>query len=319
MVDPQNSQPDPAAPGPQGGGYAVIAQKLKSRTTDLLALAILAIGCLAIGAKVAQWWKQSPEDVNHPQLATPQTALWGQAGTPVTMEFGELKQALLRQVITGDAASAGEQLEQIAVGQLPKVSLAPDPPSAGELKLLEELQNVTASRILPTGESLYRIGEDLPMVIITRSFPDKSDEKSPGGSRVVCWARAFPQDEDRWGVILFHPIDRTSPSDAGEEIIPLPMGSERIQSLSDAKGQSWTAFRGTGPIMQWQLHFDRAFQDRNWDRILPWSKTGSGWNSAFETPEKTHRAGIWLMVNTEDVCEGMLLIEAFPTGGDASE
>lgn len=319
MVDPQNPKPDPTTPNPTGGGYAAIAQKLKSRTTDLLALAILAIGFLAIGAKAARWWKQSPEDVGTPQAAAPELAQWGQAETPVTMEFGQLNQALLRQVIIGDAASAGDQLERIAVEQLPEVSLASKSPSLAEQKLLEELGDAPVSRRLLTGESLYRIGDDLPMVIITKSFSGTSQEKSQDSSRVVCWARAFPQDENQWVVILFHPTDRLAATNTGEGTIPLPTGSEQIQSLRDADGRSWIGFRGAGPIQDWQSHFDHAFQERNWERIRPWSNIGSGWVGAFQSPEKMQRAEIWFSVNAEDVCEGMLLREPIPSGGRASK
>ena len=59
----------------------------------------------------------------------------------VFREFGKLKQALFRKGIQGDAESAGEQLEQIAVDRLPNVSLDDSPPTPAEEKLLEELAN----------------------------------------------------------------------------------------------------------------------------------------------------------------------------------
>jgi hypothetical protein len=114
---------------------------------------------------------------------------------------------------------------------------------------------------------------------------------------------------------LFHPVAGFSPSEPGEGAIPLPMGSERIQSLSDAEGQSWIAFRGAGEVAEWKAHFDRAFDGRNWDRLRPWSQTGSGWTAAFQSSEKQEQAEVWLTVNADGVCEGMLLVEPVRANG----
>lgn len=307
MVDPPPSPSEPASPDSSGIGFGALARKLKRRTTDLLALAIIAIGLLAVGAKISRWWKQSPQDVIPPQTISSKVAPWGDAG--VSMEFGQLNHALFRQFISGDANAAREQLEEISIGQLSKVSLAPNPPSLSEKKLLKELGNVPVSRTLPTGESLYRIGEDLPLVIVTRLFPEPGKDQSLESHRVVCWARAFPQSENQWLVVLFHPIDGSAQPSPAESGIPLPPGSERIQSLSDASGQTWIAFRGAGSILKWQRHFDQVLNDQSWDSLRSWQSTGSGWTAAFRSKDQTQRAEIWFTIDAEGICEGMLLIE----------
>jgi hypothetical protein len=319
MVDPPKEPTEPTPPETSTTGFGAIAQKLKRRTTDLLALAILAIGILAVGTKVSRWWKQSPEDVTPAPLAVPRSLQIGEDGNGVTLEFGELNQALFRQVITGDAASAGEQLEQIALAQLSKVSLAESSPSLAEQRLLEELASVRVSRTLPAGEALYRIGEDLPMVIVTRSIANSKNGKPSESRRVVTWARAFPRGANEWLVVLFYPTNGKAASRGNEVAIPLPQGATRIQSIRDALGQSWIAFRGAGPIAEWQRHFDREFRDRDWDRVQPWRETSSGWTVAFASSKTRQTAVIWLGRNADGDCEGMLLIEAVPSNAPSSE
>jgi hypothetical protein len=319
MVDPPKEPTEQTTPETSAKGFGAIAQKLKRRTTDLLALAILAIGLLAVGTKVGRWWKQSPEDVAPAEWAAPRSMQIGEEGSGVTLEFGELNQALFRQIITGDATSAGEQLEQIALAQLGKVSLAGSSLSPAEQRLLEELASVPVSRSLPTGEAVYRIGADLPMVIVTRSISDETNENATEHQRVVIWARAFPKGADKWLVVLFYPVNGKAVSSGDEVAIPLPIGATRIQSVRDASGQSWIAFRGVGPIAEWQRHFDWEFRIRDWDRVQPWAEVGTGWTVAFASSKTRQRAEIWLGRKADGTCEGMLLIEAVPSNAPNSE
>jgi hypothetical protein len=111
-------------------------------------------------------------------------------------------------------------------------------------------------------------------------------------------------------LVLFHPVDGSTQSSRGENPIALPKNSTPIHSLRDQAGQSWTAFRGTGPIAQWQRHFDSEFRDQRWDRVHAWSETGTGRTAAFASAKSQQRAEVWLRQNAEGVCEGMLLIES---------
>ncbi len=306
MDDPPPQLPEPLPADSNPTGFKTLSEKLKRRTTDLVAVAILAVGCIAVGAKLGRWWKQSPGDLAVPANSVPQFTRWGEAGNGVSFEFGDLNYAIHHRIISGDASSAAKQLERIAIAQLANAAWPATPPAPAERKLLAELQKVSASRTLSTGESLYRIGSDLPMLILTKPLPADSLSKQTADNRVVCWARAFPQAEDQWMVFLFSPVKGTHSVKAASQAIPLPPGCRRIQSLRDAGGQSCVGFRGPGPLLNWQRHFGNWFRNRDWQPIHAWSKTESAWTATFESSPAERRAEIWLHRQANGAWEGMV-------------
>ncbi len=309
MTDLPEETSHAQAPPPEPAGFAKIARSLTRRTTDLLAVAILAVGLLAVGGKLTRWWNTSPEDVasNIPPL--PQTRPWGAGGQGVTLEWGDLDYAIHHQMVKGDVSSAAEQLEQIALGRFVEIRLPRHPPSRAELNLLAELEKVPPSRTLPSGEAVYRFGPELPMVLITKPDTRSSESDDSPSSRVVCWARAFPKSAEDWMVIVLLAAESQSSDSRNEADIPLPAGCRRIQAIHDAGGSSWLSFRGSGPVRDWQVHFEDWFAKQNWTMARPWSNTGGTWTAAFVSPQINQRADVWLNDHPNGSGEGMVLRE----------
>ena len=310
MIDPPEDTPDSEAPPAEPRGFAKVARSLSRKTTDLLAVAILAVGLLAVGGKLTRWWNTSPEDVasNIPPL--PPTGAWGTGGQGVTLAWGDLDYAIHHQMVKGDAQTAAEQLEQIALDRLAEIRWPASPLTQAEVKLLAELEKVPPSRRLQSGEAVYRFGPDLPLVLITKP----ASHHSPS-ARVVCWARAFPKSAEDWMVIVLSAGGSHTSGSRNPEDIPLPAGCRRIQAIQDAGGSSWLSFRGTAAVRDWQVHFGNWFAKRDWTITRPWSNTGSTWTAAFVSPQKDQRADVWLSENPNGVGEGMVLREGVSSAG----
>ena len=161
-----------------------------------------------------------------------------------------------------------------------------------------KLAKVPVARTLKTGELLYRVGENLPMVVMTSQ------------DRVVCWARAFPRSENQWMVFLFYSVGSQSRSIAGQQVIPLPDGCQRIQRIQDPGGQTWVGFRGTGPLLEGQRHFDRWFADQDWKVRRDWWQSEGAWQAVFGHPSKKTKATIWVKSQKKDTWDGMLFLES---------
>src|SRR5262245_3978280 len=51
---------EPAAPGKPPTGFGDIARRMTSRTTDLIAIAIVAVASLTFGRQILHWWHTPP-------------------------------------------------------------------------------------------------------------------------------------------------------------------------------------------------------------------------------------------------------------------
>ncbi len=311
MSDPVHETPQeaaeefvlPAEPETETG-FKSLSQKILSRTTDLLGVSILAVGLLTVGGKLSRWWNTSPTEISAvPATSLPEVHAWGESGQGVTMDWGDTGQVFHHQEIAGDTASIAERLEKIALANLASASIPQGSPSDREMKLLSELAKVNPSEILSSGESLYRIGEGLPLLVITK--PEEGTTKH----RVMCWARAFPKSPARWLVVLIFASDSKTKSAVGKVSIPLPRGCKTIQRLHDANGRSWVSFRGAGPVAEWRRHFDIWFANQNESRLREWTLTESTWAAGYQIKQRNQQAEVWLHPHPKGDWEGLLILE----------
>lgn len=307
MIDlpPDSSEPKPTD---KIGGFAKLSTKIAGRTTDLIGVAILTIGLFAVGGKIGRWWHTDPHEVNVPQGSLPSIEPWDTAGAGVSLEWGDLNYAIHHQTLSGDAAAAGERLEEIAVAKFAQVTGPDILPTEAEKKLLAELQDVPPTRSLERGGRLYRFGPQLPMVILTQAATSSLPSGHSETRRVVCWGRAFPQAPQQWMAFLFYAAEGPASGRTNEWVIPLPDGCRKLQRMRDASGQSWTAFRGRSSLGEAKRHFDHWFQDHDWQVQRGWSETGSGWTARFHSREASQTADLWLNPSANGAWEGMLFL-----------
>ena len=80
-----------------------LSQKIMRRTTDLLAVAIVAVGLLAVWGKLGRWWNTAdPPDVTVMPLPAESINPWGQNGESVTLAWGDLGYAIHHQIVADD-------------------------------------------------------------------------------------------------------------------------------------------------------------------------------------------------------------------------
>jgi hypothetical protein len=268
-------------------GLGGLARRITSRTTDLLAIAIVLIGGLAIGRQTLIWWGQEPPTIGAAPAAD-FASDWGLDGVPVALEFGDLRGRLLRQAIEGDvedARHAGlEQcLQLVNRSALPSVSA-----NAPERRILELL--VSQKPILEQAGDwrLYAVEGGLTMLVGVRNTPEEpatgaKSEDERARERVVCWSFAVPVGQNLWSVYTFAAAD--APDARPLCAAPLPSGARRILSLDEADRGSFLAFEGEGPPDEWAREYQQWFETQGWTLVTPW-QTGELWGATWRAPEQ---------------------------------
>ena len=308
MSDPLVSPPPDAAaataPSVGASGFGKLARGIARRTTDLLAIGVVAAGLLAVAGKLTRWWSAEPDDLL-PAVPAVTSTEWGAGGGPVSLEFGDLPYTLRRQTVRGDAEEAGERL-LAACRDITAAATEPAGDVRGpEIGLLDALKSAEPAEELPGGGRLVRVDEPLPMVLGTRVYPADGSGRAAGRERVVCWGRAFPFGESDWMLFLFH-----SPGGAGDygplPESPLPPGARVRHSIREGSGVAWVGIDGEGTPRQWQRFLDGWFAARGWRRDRDWQARGAGWTAGYRAAEGAGSAEIHFAETDEGVLSGML-------------
>ncbi len=269
-------------------GFARVARQISRRTTDLLAISIIAVAALTVGGRLSQWWATDPQDVlsagRLAGSASGSASPWGGGGAPVSFEFGDRPYRLRKQFVTGERCQATAALrkicrEVVAVASVPLQEL-----DANERRLLGEVQQRAPAEEQQGIWKIYTFDETLPLVLGTRRFSgDSADEHGKDGAvdrwRVVCWGMAFPGAERRWTLFAFHTPGHTASPHAGD--IELPPGSRRIMSLRAETGEMLIGFDGDGPPQTWIRFFDGWFRENGWRLSGRWKSSGGGWTARY--------------------------------------
>src|SRR5262245_55510888 len=84
-------------------GFGDIARRITSRTTDLIAIAIVVVASLTFGRQILQWWHAAPSEPGSAGMAPAVQPGWEDQRQPVSLEFGDLPLSMTRQTIVADA------------------------------------------------------------------------------------------------------------------------------------------------------------------------------------------------------------------------
>lgn len=284
-VDFNKKAGDPSSTGKTGFGK--VARKIRSRTTDLLAIAILLMGGLAVGKQIHSWW-QADEDSNQSPQEIVQSNLgdvipWGTDKVPVSLAFGQSPHAITRMSFQGERVEASAMLVQQCEGIAQAAKQPMRIPPVAHRKMLERL-----SRFKPVKKQgdwqVYRFDGPVFMATATKRFShreistDHPAVMSPTDTEtapyVVCWGVALPAGENLWTLFTFH---STTIQNQGEgsrlPVIEIPPYSRRIFSMRDDRGRGWITFRGVDS--GWKQFHDNWFQKHGWKLQSSWQDFGN--------------------------------------------
>ncbi|MBT6495953.1 MAG: hypothetical protein HOL01_15510 [Planctomycetaceae bacterium] len=283
-------------------GFAALSHRIRSRTTDLMAVAIVVVGGIGIGTQFSQWWTNDHIEPN-PSLTAESYVSWGNDDTPVTLEFGNQPIQLQRQTIRGNRNVALAKLVEIGANVAENTTSPVTDIQPAEQKLLGLLQRQTPVREQPGVWRVYQIERPMTLVIATRRVKPSAessriaDDRSvskpqpdQSNRRVVCWGMAQPNQEDLWVLFTMRPTVAAAEPRPESGQVELPKGARKILSLRDASGGALTTFEGDAIATDWKLWFNDWFARRGWRSSQRWVESPIGWSAAF-VPTEDHASG----------------------------
>jgi len=269
-----------------------VTRQLSRRTTDLLAIAIVAIGVLTISGRLRDWWTTDPSDV----MSTLESATdvagtqlnWGDGNSAVRLIAGDFPVELERRIERGSQVEIEERLSArcqriLSVSRSDSLQ-AVKSLRATQHELLEQLAALQPLESNPGEWSIYRVdqpGSYLPgcMLIGVRTAGDDAGDVAPF---IACWAIAIPHDKDQWTTFLFTPTS----GQASSSPVPLPADAEPVFSLRTPGGDELSVFRsraGTAVnVTVWRRTIEDALTRTGWQTVRPWRQSGSAWSIRVE-------------------------------------
>lgn len=306
----------PVAPG---AAKSTLAKRISSRTTDLLAIAIVLVGSMALGRQVLSWWHEAPPAVLPPGILADLDTEWGAEDRPVELDFGTSPVRLIRQSVGsgGPVVALGviqEACQKALIDAVEPIH-APDP---AELEMLRTVAKLQADVEQPGLWQIHRLGGNMVTLIGVRFFPNR-DQTGPvlkatenghamvenGASttaglipRVICWGLTFPgRAPGSWITYTFIKKQRSesadpqakstaqtaSVGDAGSGLIPLPENCRRTVFVSEGAWNSLLGFQGVGNAAAWRRHFSNWLISQKWTCVEDWVELPGtdGWSASF--------------------------------------
>ncbi|MFM8581948.1 MAG: hypothetical protein ACKOFW_10645, partial [Planctomycetaceae bacterium] len=260
------------------GGVGKLARQMASRTTDLLAIALLAATLLTFARQLTDWWSGGAPapavglptgGIDFRELQRGRATAW--------FEFGDLPLAWRQQSMQGTEVEAVAALRNA----LTKIALgvgAGDlgvPPAAGERRLLALLANQgeAGEEVLPGHEWLALEGP-LSGGVVLRWGPGTERKEQRLGGRVVAWGLKVPSSAGRWNLHLFGSAAGVSGGQATQGLT-LP-GGRRVLVVGNDTGGQLQLWRGTGELDDWQRAVDDQLRQAGWTPEEAWRQGGQG-------------------------------------------
>ena len=263
-------------------GFAQVARRMTSRTTDLIAIGLVVAASLTFGRQVLQWWHAAPSPTT--TAAPASQPPWEDPLQPVALEFGDLPLSMTRQTVVGDADAAVAAL----VRHCERGAAAARSPwrdwDAAERQLLARTEGLTPVAEEAGVWQVYVIDRQFPMAAGVRRFASGANEAARGHPRLVCWGMAMPAGESAWKLFLFQGAVQGHPVPTGLPEVPLPPDGQRSLSLRDERGGMLVGFSGKGSPPQWIQFYDDWFAERGWSAEEGWLSAGGAWSARFRKP-----------------------------------
>jgi hypothetical protein len=266
-------------------GFADVARRITSRTTDFLAVCIVLVASLTLGRQIVVWWHTAPPAESAAKRIDSAPAAWEDEKLPVALEFGDVPVALTRQVCFGQPSAALGLL----VHNCESATRAADRP----LRERDETENQLLARLATSKPAVEKSGEWQVHVVddrfllvagLRRLSDSRLAEAAGSGWRLVCWGLAMPAGEDTWTTFILRGTGGTDSSPGKSREIPIPPDSRRSLSLKDERGAALVGFSGSGDPLRWMQFYDRWFADRDWTSTEGWSSGQDVWSGRFTGP-----------------------------------
>lgn len=333
-VAPETSVTTPAEaqagvqPRPQAGvlksapSWHSLARRITSRTTDLLAIAIVVVVSLTMGRQILRWWGTAAPQVLDMGPLDNLSADWGANSRPVALEFGNSPLTMTRQVLTQGGLPAALDAIRARCQQF-LVSAGPPelPPDKGELDQLAALSALTPDIEQPGRWQLFSLEGGMVTVVGVKTFRDQTenlDRASPSTTRrVVCWGLVFPGlSPGSWTAYTFVRRQGQGSTAAGFDLsrLELPEGCQRTVLMQEPGQSGLLGFRGRLDPVAWKNHFENWLRARGWQLADPWSHQAGGWSSRYVKPAagQAHESIIQVQFHLQNADQGVGLIHWLP-------
>jgi hypothetical protein len=291
--------PHRAAAGSGPADFAAVSKRIAGRTTDLIVIGIVLIGGLSMGRQVAEWWHEDPVEVGAAGTAFNGTTLWGDANTPLTLEFGNHPLALQRQTVAGDRTTALERLVDVCRETVQRARLPEGATGIDADALLAKIQQLSPVAEEPGHWQVYRLEEGFPLVLGVSIVPTGANSDGGAARRLVCWGLAAPLGADAWTLYTFLPSANGSADSGAFPEVRLPEGCRQLLVLRSQAGQL-IGFGGFGAPDEWMAHFDGQFQSLGWTAGTGWSIGGSSWSARYQPIERDRSASVEVGFSRDD-------------------
>lgn len=278
-----------------------IRKRLFSRTTDLVAIAIVLFAGFSMGGSVLEWWRTSPEEVIGPNVDQTVNELlppdW-MSGKPVRIDAGQLNVRLQRSELTGSAEAVVGQMLTL-LGEYAK---AVEPPAEEatdeELSMLNALNDYAPEWRDDSGVAVYHHDAPLAAYVAVKADPASFQKGSLLSSgRVVSWGLVVPAGEDRWTAWLFAPKPQASGQPDFDWRDVLPAGAQCDLALHSAEGHVMFSFSGQGERLKWQTELDHSLERRDFQKRSAWSDAGDTSSVQYESDHPSRRQAVTIHIH----------------------
>ncbi len=293
-MSPPKQDDSPANDPRRPRDFGEVSRRISGRATDLIAIGIVLIAGLTMGARVAEWWRtDSTVPPPPPASALPWEGLQG-----VEMQFGDALLTIHRQQVFGSEQDAVDAMLSICRDVVTNVGVLSDPGANAESEkaVIARLEPFDPIEEVTGRWKLFWIGGPLPWIVGTVKSPVVPPPDAALDERLVCWAIALPQPDTSWTVYV---IDRRFEGLQGgslESAIPMP---ENTRLTMRVRGRSGTdelvGFAGPGPVRNWISELNDIFESVGWQRVRGWSDGEAVRAAAFARIESGEAVEITLM------------------------
>lgn len=311
-MNPELNTPEPNAPAKPAIGFADLARRMTSRTTDLIAIAIVVVASLTLGRQVLEWWHAAPQQQAAGGSATAAIRpVWEDKLQPVALEFGDIPLSMTRQTVLGTSKTVIAELVRHCETTVRTTREPWRDVDEAEERLFARtagLKPVAAER---DAWQVYVIDEHFPMVAGFRRFPTGQKEAARGLPRLVCWGMAMSAGEGVWNLFVFQAANQDGPAaPSGLSSIPIPPQGQKNLSLRDQQGGLLAGFSGQGMPQEWVKYYDGWFTERGWSSSDGWQTAGAAWSARFQKPEspQSGRVEIQFVEHANQELTGLLWV-----------